>query len=158
MHCSEAFESKWRSAAVQKRATNPATRLTYHEEAGGRGLFLMAVSCYAVPLSFPSSSMELAAPQADVPMGYPWPASRLTRADMITLCELRKTARRPLTKLLHEAVSAYYELLTKAALTENGEAQSLCCAAPRLEWRGTVQNAAICCVSCGFVLSDDGQL
>lgn len=77
---------------------------------------------------------------------------------MLLLCELRKTARQPLTKLLHEAVSAYYELLTKAAVPESGDAQSLCCAAPRLEWRGTVENAQVCCVSCGFVLSDDGQL
>lgn len=77
---------------------------------------------------------------------------------MIRLCELRTKARQPLTKLLHEAVSAYYELLTKAVVAEGHEAQRLCCAAPRLEWRGTVQNAAICCGSCGFVLADEGQL
>lgn len=94
-------------------------------------------------------------------MGYPWPASRLTRADMIQLCKMRNQARRPLTKLLHEAVSAYYELLMKPAVAENGESsQSLCCVAPRLEWRGTAENALIRCVSCGFALSlsDDGQL
>ena len=33
-----------------------------------------------------------------------------------------------------------------------------CCDNPILKWRGTFHNAAIVCVSCGFVLADDGQL
>ena len=44
-------------------------------------------------------------------MGYQWPASRLTRADMIKLTILRNRTRQPITLLLHEAVSALYELL-----------------------------------------------
>lgn len=43
--------------------------------------------------------------------GYPWPSSRITKADMIRLTELRTLTRRPITKLLHEAVAAYHRLL-----------------------------------------------
>jgi hypothetical protein len=46
--------------------------------------------------------------------GYPWPSSRLTKADMIRLTELRTLTRRPITKLLHEAVMAYHRLLTES--------------------------------------------
>src|SRR5262245_58490562 len=46
----------------------------------------------------------------DQTMNYQWPASRLTRADMIRLSELKNKLRRPITKLLHEAVKAYYDL------------------------------------------------
>ena len=52
-------------------------------------------------------------------MGYPWPASRLTRADMIRLTELRSATRRPITLLLHEAVSALFEQLTSSAPDED---------------------------------------
>lgn len=48
-------------------------------------------------------------------MGYPWPASRLTRADMIKLTELRNRTGRPITVLLHDAVSALYEILADHA-------------------------------------------
>ena len=91
-------------------------------------------------------------------MGYPWPSSRLSRGDMIRLCQMRARTRKPLTKLLHEAVSAYYQLLSGTGVCENDEAPSLCCESPRLVWRGTIDNAAVHCVSCGFVLADDGQL
>lgn len=43
--------------------------------------------------------------------GYPWPASRLTQADMQKLTEMRNKTGRPITVLLHDAVSALYELL-----------------------------------------------
>jgi hypothetical protein len=43
-------------------------------------------------------------------MGYQWPASRLTRADMIMLATLRNKTGRPMNELLHEAVSALYQL------------------------------------------------
>ncbi len=33
-----------------------------------------------------------------------------------------------------------------------------CCHNPRLEWRGTAENAEIVCAGCGFILADDGQL
>lgn len=61
--------------------------------------------------------------------GYPWPSSRLTRADMIRLTELRRTTRKPITKLLHEAVTALYELLAANRNLEivpwHGEGRSL---------------------------------
>ena len=43
--------------------------------------------------------------------GYRWPGSRLTRADMKKLLELRAKTGRPITVLIHVAVSALYELL-----------------------------------------------
>jgi hypothetical protein len=90
--------------------------------------------------------------------GYRWPASRLTRADMEKLCDLRDQTGRPLTKLLQEAVSAYYRLLAGAQGYEDGEAQAQCCASPQLAWRGPIHNAVVHCLGCGFVLADDGQL
>jgi hypothetical protein len=47
------------------------------------------------------------------PMGYQWPGSKLTREDMIKLTTLRNRTGKPITKLLHEAVSAYYDLLSR---------------------------------------------
>jgi len=44
--------------------------------------------------------------------GYQWPASRLTVGDMQMLDRLRADTGRPITQLLHEAVSAYYASLT----------------------------------------------
>jgi Fe-S-cluster containining protein len=41
--------------------------------------------------------------------GYPWPASRLTVEDMEMLTQLRKQTKKPITVLLHEAVSALFE-------------------------------------------------
>ena len=58
----------------------------------------------------PSPQPDLPDPE-DLLKGYPWPASRLTKADMIRLTELRRILRKPITKLLHEAVAAYYTLL-----------------------------------------------
>ena len=43
--------------------------------------------------------------------GYRWPATRLTRGDMQKLLELRIKTGRPITVLIHVAVSALYELL-----------------------------------------------
>lgn len=40
--------------------------------------------------------------------GYPWPSSKLTKADTIRLTELRERLRKPITTLLHDAVGAYY--------------------------------------------------
>jgi len=57
--------------------------------------------------------------------GYPWPASRLTGGDMEMLCELREQTGEPLTQLLHEAVSAYYQLLTLEEKTDRGSPHSL---------------------------------
>jgi hypothetical protein len=47
-----------------------------------------------------------------MPMGYPWPGSKLTREDMIKLTELRNRTGKPITKLLHEAVTALYDLVS----------------------------------------------
>lgn len=43
--------------------------------------------------------------------GHRWPASRITKADMIKLTELRDQTGRPITRLLHEAVETYYRLM-----------------------------------------------
>ena len=80
---------------------------------------------------------------------YRWPASRITRADMIRLTDLRKLTKRPITRLIHEAVVAYHWLLSQPRL---------CCDKPRLAWNGLIENCSIDCASCGFVLCDDGQL
>jgi hypothetical protein len=85
---------------------------------------------------------------------YRWPASRITRADMIRLTELRTLLRRPITKLLHEAVAEYHRVLT-----EQQEDTPRCCDRPRLRWKSeSASNCYIECSSCGFVLCDDGQL
>ena len=42
--------------------------------------------------------------------GYRWPASHLTSADMDKLTQLRATTGRPITVLIHEAVSVLFEL------------------------------------------------
>jgi hypothetical protein len=42
--------------------------------------------------------------------GYQWPASRLTAEDMAKLHRMRLETRKPITVLLHEAVSVLYEL------------------------------------------------
>lgn len=60
----------------------------------------------------------LSPPQAppspeDILKGYCWPASRITKKDMMKLTELRAQTGLPLTVLLHEAVSAYHALLTQ---------------------------------------------
>ena len=49
----------------------------------------------------------------DLIQGYPWPSSRITKADMIRLTELRRITRKPITKLVHDAVSALYSLLAR---------------------------------------------
>lgn len=51
--------------------------------------------------------------QSNPPLGYPWPASRLTREDMMKLTELRNLTGKPITLLLHEAVSSLHGLLCK---------------------------------------------
>ena len=47
----------------------------------------------------------------DLIQGYPWPSSRITRADMIRLTELRRLLRKPITTLLHDAVTALYAVV-----------------------------------------------
>ena len=85
---------------------------------------------------------------------YRWSASRITRADMIRLTELRTVLRKPITKLLHEAVAEYYHILM-----DDREPTPRCCDRPRLRWKNeSVSNCYIECSSCGFVLCDDGQL
>jgi len=85
---------------------------------------------------------------------YRWPASRITRADMIRLTELRTLLRRPITKLLHEAVAEYYRVLMV-----DKDAMPRCCDRPRLRWKSeSASNCYVECSSCGFVLCDDGQL
>ena len=55
----------------------------------------------------------------EIIQGYPWPASKLTKADMIRLTDLRERRRKPITKLLHDAVGAYYHVLvTETVSTE----------------------------------------
>lgn len=86
--------------------------------------------------------------------GYPWPSSRLTKSDMIRLTELRSLLRRPITKLLHEAVAEYYRVLM-----EDKDAAPRCCDRPRLRWKSeSASNCYVECSSCGFVLCDDRQL
>ncbi len=80
---------------------------------------------------------------------YRWPASQITRADMIRLTELRKITKQPITRLIHEAVVAYHWLLSQPRS---------CCDNPRLAWNGPIENCSIDCASCGFFLCDDGQL
>ena len=53
--------------------------------------------------------------------GYPWPASRLTKADMVKLTELREQIGEPITQLLHEAVAAYYSMLMGDNSPDNGK-------------------------------------
>ena len=85
---------------------------------------------------------------------YRWPASQITRADMIRLTELRTHLKRPITKLLHEAVAEYY-----GVLMEDKDAAPRCCDKPRLRWKSeSASNCYVECSSCGFVLCDDGQL
>ncbi len=43
------------------------------------------------------------------PIGYPWPASRLSAANMKVLKKLSIETRRPITKLLQEAVEVFCE-------------------------------------------------
>lgn len=80
---------------------------------------------------------------------YTWPASRLTKGDMMRLTELRERLGEPITKLLDKAVMAYYRTLSEAA-----ERAVRCCDHPR---KGTLENATIEC-ACGFSLADNGQL
>jgi len=85
---------------------------------------------------------------------YRWPASQITRADMIRLTELRTLLCKPITKLIHEAVAEYYRVLM-----EDKEAGPRCCDKPRLRWKSeSASNCYVECSSCGFVLCDDGQL
>lgn len=51
----------------------------------------------------------------DILKGYQWPASRLTKSDMMKLTELRAQLGLPITILLHEAISAYYHVLLAEA-------------------------------------------
>lgn len=89
--------------------------------------------------------------------GYRWPASRITRADMIRLTELRESTGRRVTVLIHEAVVAYYHLVTEAG--EGADVGPRCCETPTLRWKSeSASNCYIECLSCGFILCDDGQL
>ena len=54
----------------------------------------------------------------EIIQGYPWPSSKLTKADMIRLTDLRERLGKPITKLLHDAVGAYYfVLVNETAIT-----------------------------------------
>ena len=89
--------------------------------------------------------------------GYRWPASRITKADMMRLTELREWTGRRITMLLHEAVAVYHRVLTEARETSNDGPR--CCENPALRWKSeSASNCYIECQSCGFVLCDDGQL
>lgn len=89
--------------------------------------------------------------------GYRWPASRITKADMIRLTELRERTGRRITVLIHEAVAAYFRLLAEAG--ESSKDGPRCCDTPTLRWKSeSASNCYIECMSCGFVLCDDGQL
>jgi hypothetical protein len=88
---------------------------------------------------------------------YRWPASRITKADMMRLTELRTLTGRRITALLHEAVAVYHRLLTETG--ENSNDVPRCCEKPILRWKTeSASNCYIECLSCGFVLCDDGQL
>ena len=76
---------------------------------------------------------------------------------MMRLTELRTRTGRRITILLHEAVAAYYRLFTEAS--EVAKDGPRCCDTPTLRWKSeSANNCYIECLSCGFVLCDDGQL
>ncbi len=109
-----------------------------------------------------SNRQQLAALRLPIPgddtelKGYRWPASRITKADMIRLTELRERTGRRITVLLHEAVTAYHRLFTETPEPPNGPR---CCENPRLQWKSeSASNCYIECLFCGFILCDDGQL
>jgi len=116
---------------------------TEHEQRGLR-VRLKEVDSPPPPASDPEHELK----------GYVWPSSRITRADMIRLTELRSILRKPITKLLHEAVAEYYRVLM-----QDKEGTPRCCDRPRLRWKSeSASNCYVECSSCGFVLCDDGQL
>ena len=43
------------------------------------------------------------------PLGYPWPASRLSSHDMKRLCIIRHAINKPITRLLQDAVDLLWE-------------------------------------------------
>jgi hypothetical protein len=43
------------------------------------------------------------------PRGYPWPASRLTERDMARLFQIRRATRKPITRLLQDAVMLLWD-------------------------------------------------
>jgi len=101
----------------------------------------------------PLQSQEPLDPEQELKF-YRWPASGITRADMIRLTELRALLRQPITKLLHQAVAEFYRVLM-----DDKEATPRCCDKPRLRWKSeSASNCYVECSSCGFVLCDDGQL
>ena len=65
--------------------------------------------------------------------GYPWPSSRLTKADMMRLLELHERTGQRITVLLHEAVAAYFRLLIEA--NEVSDDGPRCCETPKLRWK-----------------------
>ena len=110
---------------------------------------MLGSSLHSPPPPLPHPEHEL--------KGYRWPASRITKADMMRLTELRERTGRRITMLLHEAVAAYHRLLTEARETSNDGPR--CCENPTLRWKSeSASNCYIECLSCGFVLCDDGQL
>lgn len=62
----------------------------------------------------------------EIIQGYPWPSSKLTKADMIRLTELRERLQKPITKLLHEAVEAYYHVLLNGAAIIEEQSHDCC--------------------------------
>ena len=56
-------------------------------------------------------------------MNYKWPASRLTKEDIHALHLLRLETKKPITVLLHEAVSALYNALRG---DDHGEKETNC--------------------------------
>lgn len=59
----------------------------------------------------------------EIIQGYPWPSSKLTRADMIRLTELRQRLGKPITELLHDAVVAYHHVLVNDMTTAADQTQ-----------------------------------
>lgn len=117
----------------------------------GEEAFVGRSNCLSVARSWQTRLVEEPIDPQTLLKGYQWPASRITKADMVRMSDLKERRREPITKILHDAVAAYHWLLT----VPSGER---CCDTPRLHWTGERGNAAIVCDCCGFVLADDGQV
>lgn len=59
----------------------------------------------------------------EIIQGYSWPSSKLTKADMIRLTDLRERLGKPITKLLHDAVGAYYFVLVNETAISHEQAR-----------------------------------
>ena len=77
-----------------------------------------------IALAFANFRPPTPPPEPPDPERLLWPASRITKADMIRLTELREQTGEPITQLLHEAVCAYYQMLTEDEPSPDDNGQS----------------------------------